>query len=247
MKAFSLNCSAYLRNESFSCPSGKWGLPSQEAGQLNRKALISSRYQTVNLCPQTTLCSVFFFFTVLFSDLLHFLLYFPFVCLSALFLSSKLSFQCFLPLSPCLFLMFLISLLTFSFPFLFSLCPVLTSVGPFASNNPRNSRVIEKQLLSGGTSWRKACNKKIGLDDQNSLSFMCVVCVYMCICTVMALCPAAAECMDSVSRGLTCPLSFPTYTHTLSACHNIHKEIMMKLMLKNDVPFKKMFIFHIIF
>ena len=58
MKAFSLNCSECLLNGSLSSPSGKWGLPSQEASRLNRKAFISSRYQTVNLCPQTSFCGL---------------------------------------------------------------------------------------------------------------------------------------------------------------------------------------------
>lgn len=57
VKAFSLNGAAYLWNECLSCPSGKWGLPSQEAGQLNRKNLISNHNQAVNLCPQTSFCS----------------------------------------------------------------------------------------------------------------------------------------------------------------------------------------------
>lgn len=87
---------------------------------------------------------------------------------------------CFLPLSPSLFP--LVLLLTFCTPFPIFFPPPQTSVGPFASNNPCNSRVIEKQVLSGGTSWRKSYNKKIGLDDQNSLSLSVHVCVcYMCI------------------------------------------------------------------
>lgn len=85
------------------------------------------------------------------------------------------------------------SFYVFYFPFFFAL-PALTSAGLFASNNSCNSRTIEKNLsIEEG--------EKIVLDYQNSLPRWCT-------CTVMALFPAAADCMDTVSCGLICPF-FP--------------------------------------
>lgn len=91
MEAFSPNCFSHLLNENSSCPSGKWGLPSQEAGQLNKKALIQAAIETL------------IFAHIHPSVICHLL---AFLCLSALFLCpmslrrSYGSFHCVLPLVP---------------------------------------------------------------------------------------------------------------------------------------------------
>lgn len=246
MKAFSLNCSAYLLNESLSSLFGKWGLPLQEAGQLKGKALISRRYQTVNLLRRHLSVLLFYFLTC--SSLSLYYLVPSTMCQSAFFLSSQLSLKAMSLFQWCVFFLF------FPIPFhsgftshflhsISSFClPPQTSVGLLASNNPCNSRVIKKHL-SGGTSWPKACNKKLVWMTRIA-SFSVYVCwgCATCICTVMALCPAAADCMDNNSRGLICPPFFPhIYTQYQSVTKNCLQRNNDEADAKNDVHLKNVY------